>query len=93
MQDPLHYLQLASSHFLITTLPDNWYDITVKKQNEFIAENAWEPFQDTDPAELLDHIHDLSETLKKVAWGERQAVLKEVKDVVIKPFIRDIDWN
>jgi len=86
MQDPLHYLQLASSHFLITTLPDNWYDITVKKQNEFIAENAWEPFQNTDPVELLDHIHELSATLRGVAWAEREATLKEVKATILKPF-------
>ena len=82
MQDQLHYLQLASSHYLTTHLPNDWHDRTIAEQDDFLSENAWEPFQYTDPTELLNHIIDLSVTLKKVAWAEREATLKEVRKAI-----------
>jgi len=86
MKDSLHYLQLASSHFLTTHLPNDWHDRTVGEQNDFLSEYAWEPFQYTEPTELLSYIIDLSAELKGVAWAEREATFQEVKAAILKPF-------
>ena len=51
MNDKLYFqcLQLCSGHYLSANLPNNWYDLTEKQQNEFLNENNWEPFENYPP--------------------------------------------
>ena len=55
MNNELYFkcLQLASGPYLSANLPNNWYDLTEKQQNEFLNENNWEPFEDYDPEYVM----------------------------------------
>jgi hypothetical protein len=51
-------LQLTSAHFLTTTIPDNWLELSEFAQNQFILDNVWQPFENYDPAFVWAHIED-----------------------------------
>ena len=38
-------MQIASEHYLIEGLPDNFNELEESEQNTFLEENAWEPFE------------------------------------------------
>ena len=78
MHDHTYYLRLASQHYLIDEIPENWIDLTTEEQDKFLANNAWQPFQDMSPDELIGHILDLAMSFKRTAQNERIATLSEV---------------
>lgn len=78
MHDHTYYLRIASQHFLSDDLPDNWSDLSIKEQDEFLSYYAWEPFQGMEPNTLMEHIEDLASALKRVAKQERIDTLSEV---------------
>jgi hypothetical protein len=49
-------LQLASGHYLTTTIPDNWLDLSEEAQNQFILDNTWQPFESYDANFIWSHI-------------------------------------
>ena len=58
--DPKRAFIAASSHVLTEQFPDSvsaWKDETI---NKFCEENAWEPFQYWDGAQIHEHINDLA---------------------------------
>ena len=80
MHDHTYYIRLASQHYLIDEIPENWIDLTTEEQDKFLADNAWQPFQDMEPDALIEHIEDLAMSFKLVAQYERIDALNEVKD-------------
>ena len=49
-------LQKASGNFLCEDLPDNWEDMEEEEQNNFLEENAWEPFENKNVDEIWSNI-------------------------------------
>ena len=80
MHDHTYYLRLASQHYLTDEIPENWDSLTIEEQDKFLSDKAWQPFQDMEPEELIDHIEDLANAFEQVAHKERRATLDEVKD-------------
>ena len=80
MKNHTYYLRLASQHYLIEEIPENWIDLTTEEQDKFLADNAWQPFQDMEPDALIEHIEDLAMSFKLAAQNERIDALNEVKD-------------
>ena len=78
MKNHTYYLRLASQHYLIEEIPENWIDLTIEEQDKFLADNAWQPFQDMEPDALIEHIEDLAISFKRTAHNERIATLSEV---------------
>ncbi len=80
MHDHTYYLRLSSQHYLIDEIPSNWGDMPTEEQDKFLALNAWQPFQDMTPDELIGHILDLANAFKRIANNERIATLSEVHE-------------
>ena len=80
MHNHTYYLRLASNHYLVDEIPENWDSLTIEEQDKFLSDNAWQPFQDMEPEELIDHIEDLANAFKRTAHNERIATLSEVHE-------------
>jgi len=50
----------ASSHFLTEEYPSNWEDMTEEGLLQFISDHEWEYFEDVEPEEVAEHIHNLA---------------------------------
>lgn len=51
-------LQAVSGDFLTENYPDNWEDLSEAEQDQFLADNAWEPFENMgtdDVANIIDN--------------------------------------
>lgn len=75
-----HYLQLASRHYLSQELPENWDDLGISDQNQYLYDNAWEPFAGIPADELYEQMEDLAKDFKQVAERERIATLSEIAE-------------
>jgi hypothetical protein len=65
------YHQLASSFYLCETLPDDWDDWDEETYDAFLTDNAWEPFEHSDPYDIHEHIDNLADTFAQVAKEAR----------------------
>jgi hypothetical protein len=50
----------ASNIFLTESVPTNWEDMEEEEQNNFIKENAWQPFENYLAADIWTLISDAS---------------------------------
>jgi len=49
-------LQMVSGHFLTEQIPDNFPDMSPDDQDTFLTDNAWEPLEYHEPAQVYDLI-------------------------------------
>ena len=63
MNDPLNFplLQLCSGHYLCHCYPDDWLELTEAEQNQFVLDNAWQPFENYDADYVISCIDSAAE--------------------------------
>lgn len=57
----------ASAHYLTDPIPEEFFDWDQKKQNLFLEDYAWEPFEACDGEELYQHIDSLALDMMNIA--------------------------
>lgn len=56
----------VSGEFLCANLPENFRELAdEEKLDEFIIDNAWQPFENDDPSDLWEWIDDAALALKR----------------------------
>ena len=76
MKTAQELLKIAAGQFLSSALPDDWRDLDIYTQYQFINKNAWEPFEGMAASEIYEEIENLSYILHKLegdAYGEGHA--------------------
>lgn len=58
-------LQWASGFFLTERFPSNWEDMEEEEQNQFIIDNAWQPFEYWGAEDVYDVIASLAYSTKR----------------------------
>ena len=54
----------VSGNFLCENFPANFRDLPEGELDEFITDNAWQPFENDDPSDLWEWIDDAALALK-----------------------------
>ena len=54
----------ASSHILCETLPHDYLTWNKEKEDEFLSENAYEPFENHTPNEIYQEISSLAHSVR-----------------------------
>lgn len=57
----------ASAHYLTDPIPEEFFDWDHNKQNLFLEDYAWEPFEACDGEELYQHIDHLALDMMNIA--------------------------
>ena len=66
----------ASTHYLTTQIPEEFFGWDEEKQNTFLNAHAWEPFKDYPPEDIYEYIDNLALDMMKIARGD---ILKSVR--------------
>ena len=66
---PFETYQWASGHYLVRHLPDNWDDMDVTCQNEFLEDNACDLYDFWDAGDLWAEIDHLATDAHKFFKG------------------------
>ena len=51
----------SSGHFLTAQIPDNWEELDEEKQDEFLEDAAWQPFENERVSVVWSIIEDAAE--------------------------------
>ena len=62
--------QWASGHYLTRQLPDNWNDMDVKSQDDFLNGYVCDTYEYWDTSDLLSDIYHLANDAHKFFKGE-----------------------
>lgn len=68
--------RIAAGFYLSKELPENWEDLDIDQQHQFINENAWEPFEGMPASEIEEEMTSLWHAFYKIegdAYGEGYA--------------------
>lgn len=80
------YTHKAAEYVLCKPLPKDWETLGISEQNEFIYENAWEPFDKWEADDIYKHIEDLARGFQEVDKASVDRVLTDViKKINPKP--------
>ena len=58
-----------SGHFLAVHLPDDFFTYEEEDQMQFIADHAWQPFEDYQPEDVYDLIDSLTGDVMRLMEG------------------------
>lgn len=53
---------MCSSNFLITQLPDDWYNFTEQQQDDFLYAHVWQPLEHLSAQEIWQLIESSADT-------------------------------
>lgn len=51
-------LQLISGNFLTKCIPNNWYELSLEEQNNFLKAHVWQPLENLDVSFLWESIEN-----------------------------------
>lgn len=80
-------IQKAAGYYLIKPLPDNWDELNMSEQDQFIQDNLWEPFQIAlwRTSEIWECIEDLAKGFEEAYQEGADAALDLVKARITPP--------
>tara|TARA_Y100000289_G_C3866268_1_gene121124 strand:+ start:363 stop:584 length:222 start_codon:yes stop_codon:yes gene_type:complete len=55
-----------SGHYLCDTIPENWYSLSEEEQDEWMVDNAWEPFEYWSASRLFEQIDAATDTVMRL---------------------------
>ena len=61
----------ASAHYLTDPIPEEFFDWDYNKQNDFLQDYAWEPFEDCAGEELYRRIDNLALDMMNIAHEKK----------------------
>lgn len=62
----LFFLQEASGHFAISTIPDHWFEMSEEDQDQWLEDQKWEPMEKYSPTQIFLLIETLANSMKSV---------------------------
>ena len=62
----IDYIRWASGFYLCETLPENWESLEDWEQDEFVTENAWQPFEYWSAKDLWTEISSLASSAERL---------------------------
>lgn len=82
-----NYIQKAAGYYLIKPLPDNWDELNMSEQDQFIQDNLWEPFQIAGwcTYEFWECIEDLAKGFEEAYWEGADAAVDLIKARINPP--------
>jgi len=64
------HIARASAQFLCERLPDNWQEMSDSALDQFMEQNAWEPFEHWDTSDVWELIEQVAMEYYNIAQGK-----------------------
>ena len=82
MKETTDFYRIASDFYLSTSLPQDYLEMDDDDFNDFLEENAWQPFEGWSGFDMNEIIESLSYRMENIERETRKNTLDEVREAL-----------